>query len=329
MVDSDWVAPFITLNAPNPSSNTLNEPFNVSFSCMEQGSSGLARACDGTVASGTAVDTVTAGSLHVHGLDHDNLGNHRSVSHTYDVTAGEGPLASHRTPQDGHDRPGRPRRFGGYADPDDDRVHRTQRPRRPRSRSTFIRRTSLPRAARHPRQREVDIDLGGFIRPADDPIVITFVVDSSTGADPANITVSRTNADSSTDIALSCDAVPTANPNPCYVAVYTAGVGSDVRAYRRDPPCLAVARPSTDRSDPACRYVDGDRHTRFERLVPEHIGVSRGNEHAELTILTSSGCGPTTIGTDTAGTFLTCSATSAGLTSMMSLWSSVTPYRRT
>ena len=99
--------------------------------------------------------------------------------------------------------PARPRR----SDPDNGPVHRARR-----SGNARLHRPTSPVIAAPSGYAilgsEVDIDLGGLIRPASDPIVITFIVDSTTGADPATITVSRTNADASTDIALLCDALP-------------------------------------------------------------------------------------------------------------------------
>ena len=45
--------------------------------------------------------------------------------------------------------------------------------------------------------------------------------------------MSRTNADSSTDIALPCDALPAASPDPCYTAAFVGGAGTDVRVTVR------------------------------------------------------------------------------------------------
>ena len=65
-VDSDWVAPFITLTRPNRALYTLNEPLTAAFSCTESGSSGLAT-CVGTQPNGSTLEHGDARALHVHG----------------------------------------------------------------------------------------------------------------------------------------------------------------------------------------------------------------------------------------------------------------------
>ena len=87
-VDSDWVAPSITLTRPNRSLYTLNEPLTAAFACSEVGSSGLAT-CSGTMANGATIPTNVAGHFTFTVTTTDNIGNQRSTTLAYDVTAGD------------------------------------------------------------------------------------------------------------------------------------------------------------------------------------------------------------------------------------------------
>ena len=86
--DADWVAPTIDLWSPSRSLYTQGEPLTADFACQEVGSSGLAT-CVGTVADGGTIDTTTPGHFTFTVTTTDNVGNHRSVSRGYDVTAGD------------------------------------------------------------------------------------------------------------------------------------------------------------------------------------------------------------------------------------------------
>ena len=315
--DTDWVAPKITLGAPNRSLYTLNEPLTASFACTEVGSAGLAT-CDGTLASSSPIDTSSTGHFTFTVLTTDNVGNHRTVSQVYDVTAGD---VTTTVPQ------GAPATVttdpGGVGASAAVPIQTTVEFTAPSGSPTPVSIDLHPPTIGAPSGyailgNEVDIDLGGLTRPTADPIVITFVVDSSTGADPATITMSRTNADSTTDIALPCDAVPTASPDPCYVAAFVAGVGSDVRVTiytTHASKWLALRR--TDTTPPVIAFtVTGTLGS--NGWYRSNVGVAWTKTDAQSAILTSSGCGPTTIATDTAGTTLTCSATSAGGNAMQS-----------
>lgn len=313
--DSDWVAPFITLNAPNRSLYTLNEPLTASFSCSEVGTSGLA-SCDGTLPSGSTIDTSTPGTFTFTVTTTDNLGNHRSVTQAYDVTAGD--ISTSVPPDASATVTTDPGGVGASAAvPIQTSVQFTAPSGSPTPVSIDLHPPTIGAPSGYAiLGNEVDIDLGGLTRPASDPIVITFVVDSTTGVTPTTVTVSRTNADTSTDIALPCDAVPAASPDPCYVAAYTAGVGSDVRVTiytTHASQWLALRR--TDLSPPVITStVTGTLGS--DGWYRSNVGISWTRTDAQSAILTSSGCGPATIGIDTAGTTLTCSATSAGGTSM-------------
>ncbi len=316
-VDSDWVAPFITLTRPNRSLYTLNEPLTAAFACAESGSAGLAT-CVGTQANGATIPTSAPGHFTFTVTTTDHNGNERSTSFAYDVTAGDvtasvppGPAAVTTDP-------------GGVgasaAVPIQTTVAFTAPggPATPVSIDLHV--ANIPAPSGYAiLGNEVDIDLGGLVRPAADPIVITFIVDSSTGANPATITVSRTNADASTDIALACTALPSATPDPCYVAAYTAGVGSDVRVSiytTHASKWLALKR--TDTTPPVITpTVTGTLGA--NGWYRTNVGVSWTKTDAQSAILTSSGCGPTTISTDTVATTLTCAALSAGGTTSRSV----------
>jgi uncharacterized membrane protein len=79
--------------------------------------------------------------------------------------------------------------------------------------------------------KEVTIDLPGITAPPSAPIVITFLIDGSLSPDPDTITLTRTNADGSVDVAQRCTSPGVAAPDPCLTAGYVApgtGPGSDV-----------------------------------------------------------------------------------------------------
>ncbi len=316
-VDDDWVAPTITLTRPNRSLYTLNEPLTASFSCAEVGSSGLAT-CAGTLANGAAIDTTTPGHFTFTVDTTDNIGNHRSVSQTYDVTAGDVTTKVPPGPATVSTDPGN---IGASAAvPVQTSVAFTAPGGPPTPVAIDMHPANIPAPSGYAiLGNEVDIDLGGVTRPADDPIVITFVVDSSTGANPATITVSRTNADATTDIALACDALPAASPEPCFTAAFVAGAGSDVRVIVRTTHAskwLALRR--TDTTPPiVTSSVSGSQG--LNGWYRGNVAVSWTKTDAQSGILTSTGCGPTTISTDTAATTLTCSATSAGGTTTKSV----------
>ena len=166
---------------------------------------------------------------------------------------------------------------------------------------------------------EVDIDLGGLTRPANDPIVITFVVDSSTGANPAAITVSRTNTGGSTDVAQPCANPPTANPDPCFTAVYTDGPGSDVRVTvsTLHASKWLVLRPADTSPPVVTPSVTGLLGQ--NAWYRGNIAISWTTTDAQSAITSTTGCGPTTISTDTTSATVTCSATSGGGTTSKSV----------
>ena len=289
-VDSDWVAPFITFGAPTRKLYTLDEPVTASFSCTEVGSAGLAT-CDGTVPSGSPVDTSTPGRFTFTVTTADALGNVRSVANTYDVTAGDltTTVPANSTATLTTDP-------GGVGPSTDVPIQTTIQFTAPGGADTPVSIDLHPADVDAPSGYEilgnaVDIDLGGLVRPADDPIVITFVIDSSTGADPATITVSRTNADSSVDIAVPCDAVGIADPDPCLVADWVAGPGSDVRVTIYTTHASQwLALGSTDPTPPVITpNVTGSMGS--GGWYRSDVGVGWSVADPESAILTAIGCG--------------------------------------
>jgi hypothetical protein len=166
---------------------------------------------------------------------------------------------------------------------------------------------------------EVEIDLDGVTQQASSPIVIEFTIDASTGVTPETVTMSRTNDDGTTDVAATCVALPTAVPDPCFVAAYVAGPGSDVRVTvytTHASKWLALRR--TDTTPPAIApTVTGTPG--LSGWYRSNVGVSWRTTDPDSAIITSTGCGPSTVASDTAGVTLTCSATSAGGTTSKSV----------
>ena len=315
--DVDWAAPTITRNAPNRSLFTLNEPVTVSFSCSEVGSSGLA-SCVGTQPNGAALATTVAGHFTFTVTATDNAGNLRSSSLVYDVTAGDVTTTVQPGPAIVTTDPGG---VGATpAVPIQTSIQFTAPAGPATPVSIDLHAPNIPAPSGYAiLGSEVDIDLGGVTLPLDNPIVITFLVDSSTGANPATITVSRTNADATTDIALLCDALPFASPDPCYTAAFVGGAGTDVLVTIRTTHAskwLALRR--TDTTPPVVKStVTGSQG--LNGWYRGNVGVSWTKTDAQSAILVSTGCAPTTISSDTAGTTLTCSATSAGGTTTQSV----------
>ena len=231
-VDTDWVAPTITLTRPNRSLYTLNEPLTAAFSCTEQGSSGLAT-CVGTQANGATIPTSSAGHFTFTVTTTDSIGNHRSISFAYDVTAGDvtttvppGPASVSTDPGSvgasaavpvqtsiaftapagpadaGHDRHARAEHRG---------AERLRDPRQRGRHRPWRRDTAGPRPDRHHLRRRFEHRRRS--RPR--------------SPSPARMPMSTT------DVALPCDALPAASPDPCYTAAFVAGAGSDVRVTVR------------------------------------------------------------------------------------------------
>jgi hypothetical protein len=86
---TDSAAPTITLTTPpNGAQYSLGQAVNAAYSCQDEpGGSGLA-SCVGTVPSGGAIDTASAGAKSFVVDAADNAGHATSVSHGYEVLAG-------------------------------------------------------------------------------------------------------------------------------------------------------------------------------------------------------------------------------------------------
>ena len=131
--------------------------------------------------------------------------------------------------------------------------------------------------------------------------------------------MSRTNADSSTDVALPCDALPAASPDPCYTAAFVGGAGTDVRVTVRTTHAsmwLVLKRKdgSAPKVDATVTGTAGPGN-----WYRSNVSVAWTVTDPQSAILTSSGCGPSTITSDTAGTTKTCTATSEGGTATKSV----------
>jgi mannan endo-1,4-beta-mannosidase len=308
-VDSDWIAPFIAFDAPTRSLYTLNEPVTASFSCTEVGSAGLAT-CDGTVPSGSPVDTSAPGRFTFTVTTTDALGNTRSVANTYDVTAGD--LTTTVTANTTATVTTDP---GGVGPSTDVPIQTTVEFTAPGGADTPVSIDLHPADADAPSGyeilgNEVDIDLGGLVRPADDPIVITFVIDSSTGADPATITVSRTNADLSTDVALPCLLEGIADGDPCFLADWVDGPGTDViiRVYTTHASkWLAIGRSTPPVITPSIDGVLGSN-----AWYRSNVGIDWAVSDPQSPIDSMTGCEPENVTEDTTGASFTCQATSLG-----------------
>jgi uncharacterized repeat protein (TIGR01451 family) len=81
----DGTNPTVTLTTPpDGATYSLNEVVAASYSCSDAGGSGIAT-CQGTVASGSPIETSTAGSYTFWVTAVDNAGNPAVVTHTYEV----------------------------------------------------------------------------------------------------------------------------------------------------------------------------------------------------------------------------------------------------
>ena len=277
----DLVAPFITLNAPNRSLYTLNEPLTDVLLLHGAGELGTQR-------HATAPWPAAQRSTHQRQITSPSPSRPLTISGTTDpcpTRTTSRPAMSRQRPT-GHPATSRPTRVASVL-----RRLRRSNDDRFTTPSGLPTQFDRPSSAGHrcPEQlailgNEIDIDLGGLIRPADDPIVITFI-NTPAPEQTGELTVSRTIADSSPDIALSCDAIPTSNPIPCYVAVYRQRGDVRVTVYTTHP---SRRSPFDGPTETTCRYVDSDRHTRFERWYHSNIGVSWTKTDAQSTILTSS-----------------------------------------
>jgi hypothetical protein len=258
------------------------------------------------------VDTSTPGHFTFTVSTTDTLGNSRSISNTYDVTAGDvATTLPADSPATVSTDP------GGIGPSVAVPIQTTVQFRTPAGPATPVSidlhaPTIVPPGGYAILGSQVDIDLNGVTRPASDPIVITFVIDSSTGADPATIAIERTNSDASVDVAGACTTAGIASPDPCFDAAFVAGPGSDVRVRiytTHASKWLALRR--TDVSPPVInRALTGTLGS--NGWYRTNVGIAWSVTDAQSAILSSTGCGPVSITTDTAGTTVTCSATSAG-----------------
>ena len=139
------------------------------------------------------------------------------------------------------------------------------------------------------------------------------------GRDPAAITVSRTNADDTTDVALACETLGHADPDPCFTAAFVAGPGSDVlvTVYTTHASKWLVLE-RTDFTPPVVTSAStGTLGT--NGWYTGNIGVRWTVTDPESAIIGSTGCADTIISTDTGGTIRTCQATSVGGTTSRSV----------
>lgn len=82
---SEKTAPTISLTAPaNDAYYVVDQTVNASYSCTDTGGSGLAT-CNGTLASGTAIDTSSVGDGAFTVTASDQAGNTSSITNTYHV----------------------------------------------------------------------------------------------------------------------------------------------------------------------------------------------------------------------------------------------------
>jgi hypothetical protein len=319
--EADYVAPTVTLNAPSRSLYTLNEALTASYSCAEVTTDGVApvlntglASCVGTLPSGATVDTSTTGRFTFTVTTTDNNGNVRTVWRTYDVTRGDvettvqgsnaGPVLVTTDPGAVGATPAVPIQTSVAFD-------------LPAGQSANV---SIELAAPDVPPpsgysilgQQVNIDLGAIVRPASNPIVITFLVDSSTGADPATIAISRTNADLTTDVAAPCTAVPTAVPDPCFVAAWVAGPGSDVRVtvYTTHASSWLALQTADSTPPQIAPTVSGTLGT--NGWYRGDVSISWAVSDPQSAVISMTGCSPSSVVTDTAGTTRTCSARSGG-----------------
>jgi hypothetical protein len=88
----DTTKPTITLTTPAEGATySLNQAVNAGYSCQDEaGGSGL-KNCQGTVASGSAIDTASTGTKTFTVTATDNAGNQDSVTRTYSVAESQPP----------------------------------------------------------------------------------------------------------------------------------------------------------------------------------------------------------------------------------------------
>jgi len=101
-VVADDVLPTVTLTSPADGASFLNGAVvNADYTCADEGGSGLL-ACDGTVPSGSPIDTTSPGSRTFEVTATDGAGNETTVRHSYTVFADEtAPTVDLASPPDG------------------------------------------------------------------------------------------------------------------------------------------------------------------------------------------------------------------------------------
>jgi Ca2+-binding RTX toxin-like protein len=85
---ADTTEPTITLTTPAEGATySLNQAVNADYSCQDEASGSGLKSCQGTVASGSAIDTASTGTKTFTVTATDNAGNQNSVSRTYSIVA--------------------------------------------------------------------------------------------------------------------------------------------------------------------------------------------------------------------------------------------------
>jgi probable HAF family extracellular repeat protein len=256
----DFTAPAVDLSSPADGAlYTLGQSASASYSCDDGIGTGVA-SCAGDLPSGAALDLSHAGHFTFNVTATDVAGNTRTVSHAYDVTAGDVTTTVNGNDSGPVTVTTDPAGVGPSAQVPIQTSVQFSLPSAEQANVSID--LHAPDVTPPPGYAllgyQVDINLGGV--PDGGAIVISFLLDPSTGADPSTITIGR-NANGVTDVLAPC--VTEFNPNPCFTAAYVAGPGSAVEltAYTTHAskwiPIVPQATPPVVTIDSVSRPVIG------------------------------------------------------------------------
>jgi probable HAF family extracellular repeat protein len=311
----DISAPVVELAEPADGAiYTIGQSVTVAFTCDDGTGSGVAT-CVGDQPNGSTLDTSTAGQYSFDVTTTDNDGRSRTVTHAYEVSAGDlnrtvhgsdqGPVVVSTDPS------------GSGASPDVPIQTSVQFYLPSDQQATVAIDLHAPDvnapSGYQILGQQVDIDVTGVNQA--NGLTLTFVIDSSLSPDPSNITMARYDTDG-TFVFPTCASL--IDPENCYEADFVAGPGSDVRltimtvhASKWVPVIRVDATPPS-----VAATVTGTMGS--AGWYRSNASVSWSVQDPESTISSQSGCGSTVVSTDTAGTTFTCTATSTGGTTSRS-----------